>query len=165
MPTCQICEREIKLKDGERIAHHGYQRPGEGWQTDSCRGARRLPWEVSSDALKEWVGVLESLRDRALALSTASVDTLYVRVGTNYRVKPNDPRRSIHETITEATLAEIVEKYPHMGAHCRGADHYRPPTWEMLVSQWRSDRAAEAERLASEIDRQRARLAAWRPAA
>lgn len=50
--TCQICEREIKAKTGV-IAHHGYQRPdiGSGWQTDSCWGARHLPYEKSCDQL------------------------------------------------------------------------------------------------------------------
>jgi hypothetical protein len=33
------------------IAHHGYQRPGDGWQTASCFGARFRPYEVACDAL------------------------------------------------------------------------------------------------------------------
>ncbi len=48
--TCQICGREIKANTG-LIAHHGYQRPGEGWQTASCMGARFRPYEVACDAL------------------------------------------------------------------------------------------------------------------
>jgi hypothetical protein len=48
--TCQICGREIKAKKGI-IAHHGYQRPGQGWQTSSCFGARWRPYEVACDAL------------------------------------------------------------------------------------------------------------------
>lgn len=51
MPTtCQICGRGIKAKSG-LIAHHGYQRPGQGWQTSSCFGARWRPYEVACDAL------------------------------------------------------------------------------------------------------------------
>lgn len=46
--TCQICAREIKAQTG-LIAHHGYQRPGFGWQTASCDGAKQLPYEVSRD--------------------------------------------------------------------------------------------------------------------
>lgn len=49
-PTCQICGRAIKAKKG-LIAHHGYQRPGDGWQTVSCMGARYRPYEVACDAL------------------------------------------------------------------------------------------------------------------
>lgn len=47
---CQICARQIKSAGGV-IAHHGYTRPGDGWQTASCYGARRLPYEVSRDAI------------------------------------------------------------------------------------------------------------------
>jgi hypothetical protein len=50
MGTCQICEREIKHKKG-LIAHHGYKRPGQGWQTDSCAGAKNLPYEKSRDLI------------------------------------------------------------------------------------------------------------------
>lgn len=47
---CQICGRAIKAKRG-RIAHHGYTRPGHGWQTSSCRGARHYPYDVAHNAL------------------------------------------------------------------------------------------------------------------
>ena len=55
--TCQICGRRIFAETG-KIAHHGYERPGGGWQTASCRGARRLPYEADHKALDEeitWV--------------------------------------------------------------------------------------------------------------
>lgn len=48
--TCQICGRVIKATTGV-IAHHGYQRPGHGWQTSSCSGALHKPYEVSCDAI------------------------------------------------------------------------------------------------------------------
>lgn len=47
---CQICGRHIKAKLG-LIAHHGYTRPGQGWQTSSCMGARYRCYEVAHDAL------------------------------------------------------------------------------------------------------------------
>jgi hypothetical protein len=50
--TCQICGRSIFAETGT-IAHHGYERPFEGWQTASCNGAKRLPFEVSCEALKD----------------------------------------------------------------------------------------------------------------
>ena len=50
MNTCQICGREIKDSTGV-IAHHGFQRPGDGWQTQSCIGARELPYEKSRDII------------------------------------------------------------------------------------------------------------------
>lgn len=48
--SCQICARSIGAKNG-KIAHHGYERPGHGWQTSSCSGAMHQPYEVACDAL------------------------------------------------------------------------------------------------------------------
>jgi len=47
---CQCCGRQIEAKRGN-IAHHGYQRPGQGWQTSSCIGAMFPPFQVSRDRL------------------------------------------------------------------------------------------------------------------
>lgn len=47
---CQICERAILANTGV-IAHHGYERPGTGWQTSSCFGALYRPYEEACDAL------------------------------------------------------------------------------------------------------------------
>ncbi len=55
--TCQICGRPIKANTG-LIAHHGYKRPGYGFQTSSCKGARHQPYEVSCDLLKREVPAL-----------------------------------------------------------------------------------------------------------
>jgi len=52
--TCQCCERQIYANTGT-IAHHGYERPGHGWQTSSCFGAKRLPFEVDRAALGEMI--------------------------------------------------------------------------------------------------------------
>lgn len=58
MNTCQICVREIKAKHGV-IAHHGYTRPEQGWQTDSCIGARQLPYEKSRDVIPKAIDFLK----------------------------------------------------------------------------------------------------------
>jgi len=57
--TCQVCGRAIKAKSGI-IAHHGYKRPYDGWQTASCPGARYAPYEVSCDRLRE---IVEEVRN------------------------------------------------------------------------------------------------------
>lgn len=57
--TCQICGRPILAERGN-IAHHGYQRPGDGWQTASCFGAMHLPFEVSRDRLGEYIVILKT---------------------------------------------------------------------------------------------------------
>lgn len=55
---CQICGREIKDKLGV-IAHHGYIRPEQGWQTDSCMGARNLPYEKSREVIPQAISYLQ----------------------------------------------------------------------------------------------------------
>jgi hypothetical protein len=52
--TCQICGRSIHRASGV-IAHHGYERPLPGYQTSSCFGARKLPFEKSRNALGEFI--------------------------------------------------------------------------------------------------------------
>jgi len=61
---CQCCGRAIHAALGS-IAHHGYQRPGHGWQTPSCFGAKRLPWEVDRGALADLIEYLERLLKRS----------------------------------------------------------------------------------------------------
>ncbi|UTC28937.1 hypothetical protein MARCHEWKA_04250 [Brevundimonas phage vB_BpoS-Marchewka] len=69
--TCQCCQRRILAETGE-IAHHGYQRPGSGWQTASCYGAKSLPWEVSRERLG---AMLKMLRTSKVVAEKALIDT------------------------------------------------------------------------------------------
>ena len=62
---CQCCSRAIHAAAGV-IAHHGYQRPGDGWQTQSCYGARRLPWEVDRTAVAELIEHLKGILERSI---------------------------------------------------------------------------------------------------
>lgn len=55
--TCQICGRGICAKGG-RIAHHGYERSGYGWQTASCGGAKELPLEADRKVLGKHIAFL-----------------------------------------------------------------------------------------------------------
>jgi hypothetical protein len=67
--TCQVCGRQIKAKTG-LIAHHGYKRPYEGWQTASCEGARYVPYEVSCERLIEVTTWVEKfIQDQELFLA------------------------------------------------------------------------------------------------
>jgi hypothetical protein len=70
--TCQICGRAIKAKTG-LIAHHGYRRPHQGWQTRSCFGARYRPYEVACDALP---GAIEQV-EKFIANQTDALAKLY----------------------------------------------------------------------------------------
>lgn len=66
---CQICGGDVLAETGV-IAHHGYQRPGEGWQTASCPGARELPYEADRDALGVYI---ESLKQRKIGTEAGLV--------------------------------------------------------------------------------------------
>jgi hypothetical protein len=71
--TCQICARPILAKTG-KIAHHGYTRPiyRSGWQTASCYGARKLPYEVDRSVLREYLDrFMHPALDRTNALLKA----------------------------------------------------------------------------------------------
>lgn len=65
--TCPVCFRRIAVLRGT-MAHHGYQRPGQGWQTASCPGIRFKPLEVSSEGL-EWL--IATLRERLAGLKNS----------------------------------------------------------------------------------------------
>jgi hypothetical protein len=56
--TCQLCGRLIRSKHGV-IAHHGYTRPGGGWQTASCDGTHHPPLEVSNRHLLDTIADFE----------------------------------------------------------------------------------------------------------
>jgi hypothetical protein len=48
--TCSCCFRAFAVQ-GNRMVHHGYQRPGDGQQTRSCGGIRYKPLERSNEGL------------------------------------------------------------------------------------------------------------------
>jgi len=93
---CQICAREIKANTGT-IAHHGYQRPGNGWQTASCMGAKYLPYEQSRDripaVIEAYKGIRQNNLDRAEELMTNPPATLtrYARYGFQENQTFNKP--------------------------------------------------------------------------
>jgi hypothetical protein len=52
--TCSCCFRDTAVIETGRMAHHGYERPGDGAQSASCAGVRFRPLEVSTEGL-EWL--------------------------------------------------------------------------------------------------------------
>lgn len=153
--TCQICGRLIKLVRGN-IAHHGFQRPGSGYQTSSCMGARELPFEVSCDVLRDHVaGVAKSVERQTAALA-APVESVFVLVARRYTRRGHDETRV---EVTEATLADVLVQHPHMGDH-NGA-RYCPLTWARLVENRRFEQERDLRNSTSYHREQAARLAKW----
>lgn len=85
--TCQICQRPTFCKSGV-IAHHGYQRPGYGYQTSSCPGARYAALEIACDRIPTVVAGLRAsaiefraAADRMMTTPPAS----FTKLATSYR--------------------------------------------------------------------------------
>jgi hypothetical protein len=51
--TCSCCFRSIAVRNGKMV-HHGFERPGYGYQTASCWGVNFPPLEISLEGL-EWL--------------------------------------------------------------------------------------------------------------
>lgn len=62
--TCACCFRPIAVQS-RTMAHHGYQRPGTGWQTSSCPGIRFRPLEASNEGLVWLIGAMRNRLDFA----------------------------------------------------------------------------------------------------
>lgn len=61
---CQICGGEWAVSKGGQISHHGYRRPGGGWQTASCLGARHAPYTESRDRIPFVIRLIEKHTER-----------------------------------------------------------------------------------------------------
>jgi len=55
--TCQVCGRAIRTPNG-RIAEHGYRRLDWGFNVNSCFGSKRETFEVSREALGQWIEIV-----------------------------------------------------------------------------------------------------------
>ncbi len=102
---CQVCARAICAKTG-KIAHHGYARPGGGWQTASCYGAKHLPWEVSRDALGKLIEALEARLLRELA-NRADVDAERVAMPWSWKVRVQVEGQPIWRKVEEPRSAMV----------------------------------------------------------
>lgn len=149
--TCQICARAIHAGTG-MIAHHGYERPGRGWQTASCMGARELPFEVSRDALGRWI---ESVKvwlvdadKRALELPTTTA--------TLFRDEEVKDERGHTLYLGHGRSARKVTK----------AVGYKPghPLYPKLLAAAIARNEADRKRFASEVKEQTKRYSEWKPA-
>lgn len=94
--TCPVCFRAIAVVGGT-MAHHGYTRPGIGWQTTSCEGTRFEPLEVSSEGLQWLIAALrERLEARKLAYAKRATHPEFLmtrqgRDGAAVKVMRDDP--------------------------------------------------------------------------
>lgn len=156
---CQVCGRAILANTGE-IAHHGYERPGMGWQTSSCRGARELPFEVSRDALGAEINAAKNqLAHVESCIAGTKAETFPVawsytdKTGERHRGK--FPERFVHIKRDEfpAAHAEYVERRQYRTAP--------EPTFDRLKETQIRKFTGEASNLRIYIERQTARFNGW----
>ena len=119
--TCGCCFRGVAVQSGH-MAHHGYERPGTGWQTNSCPGIEYPPLEVSSAGLEHVISVYTARRE-SLAKAMANKDNLtkltVLRGGfRTTEFKKGDPgwerEFRLYVAQTESDLASVERTLPEL---------------------------------------------------
>lgn len=148
--TCQCCGGDVALTKGDRTAHHGYTRPGYGWQTESCMGARALPYELGHDQLDLWIEALEAheakrveLREKLLA---GDVTTLPIRT--------RQGGKTVFVDITEAEANATP-------SHQLAIYAYGKTNWQVLIERAIGQVESELRHVRRDLQEQRERRESW----
>ncbi|HSX23244.1 MAG TPA: hypothetical protein VLE97_10775 [Gaiellaceae bacterium] len=112
---CQICQRRHILDSRGNLVLHGYQRPGHGYIVGDCFGVGHPPWEVSSDALAEWIELLKKQSAEATqdAARVAKLTTITINRGSELNPKmvtltKGDP--SSYDSRGSFSFESVIEK-------------------------------------------------------
>lgn len=132
--TCPVCFRAIAVVSGH-MAHHGYERPGDGFQTASCPGTRFAPLEVSSAGLEWLIG--------ALRKNLAADENLLVKQAT-------EPRTLLARRERKGPLEAIPRE---------------DPLWPQLFKRYLAGVQVRINANRESIPPLEKRLAEWQPAA
>jgi hypothetical protein len=170
--TCQICGRRILANKGT-IAHHGYERPGEGWQTASCAGAKELPFEVERDVL-----LVEITHARAYAAMRAEqakairAETAPVAIKYSVLVEDKNHKRSgwedrllrdVTRANFEAKQIECPEAFEKQkGEYNRETYKYAPFTFDVALERHVHPIEYDVQKTTQYADDQQARYDAWK---
>lgn len=156
---CQICERDI-LADLGMIAHHGYTRPGDGWQTSSCMGARELPFEVSRDVLGVYCGSLldaaERHKQHGDALKAGTTPPVYEWLEYNRATGRSVERSAV---VTRENFSAVVEALPAAAWAIKSPR----PDFDSTLARCIATAEHREKQMRSEYRRQKARFDKWRP--
>jgi hypothetical protein len=148
--TCQICERRIQANTGV-IAHHGYTRPGHGWQTQSCFGARYRAYEDSNDAMQPYIDMVTRWRTNLEEGLKGYIEDPPENLTLTVKLKP-------YETV-EVRRPEGFDPKKTEAAHNYDVTDKYEREWRSRVYNNRSG----IERATREIERMKERLKAWKP--
>lgn len=123
--TCQCCGRAHLANTG-KMAHHGYQRPGGGWQTASCAGARQLPFEVSRD----WLGkcINDMKLQRAMMISgreSVEAERTHITLAVSDYSRPRDVRSGKYPMLyIDVTRSNYEEKRQEFSRAMRSLSNF-----------------------------------------
>lgn len=151
--TCQCCGRRIHAATGT-IAHHGYQRPGDGWQTASCMGARCLPFETDRTVLGVMIKGLEN-RLQSLIKVKRQVAREAIPIKRLYK-EPLPSKKDIEFTFTRETF-DTVRKEVSAKTHSSVYQY----SWEDFKKAELASRQNKIDGLADYIAQQQRRYDGW----
>jgi len=152
--ACQICGRPICANTG-LIAHHGYQRPHlQGWQTQSCFGARKRPYEYQREALGEYIEMVERELHRLREMLKA-VQQDRQAVGVEWVEYKGMAKANHFVEVTASTFADV--RAAHEGAFIRiGARSFEECKRREVIQREGKIRGLEQEK-----EEQSKRYRAW----
>jgi hypothetical protein len=171
--TCQICGGKYLAEKG-LIAHHGYQRPGWGYQTASCYGARYLPFQESRDRLGEWIERLESmLVDAEKELKFVKTSPELVLTGTRGAYGGNKHTMKVKVTadnfdemladMDKALRDKITDKYASTDFNA-GSNHYgNKRSFDQLRKIMVANAESQVRAIKSDLEMQNRRYDGWKP--
>ncbi|USN15220.1 hypothetical protein KIKIMORA_00740 [Brevundimonas phage vB_BpoS-Kikimora] len=154
--TCQCCARRILAETG-KIAHHGYERPGGGYQTSSCIGALELPFEVSRDALGRHIEqVTASLADHRRV--TAMIEAETIRFTWAYKAKGETSWKSQDRfvKICRSSFDDALKVWAAERLY-----QERQPTFDELKARRLTNRREHEHREQAYLDGQKHRFEHW----
>jgi len=162
--TCQCCGGKFLANTGS-VAHHGYTRPGWGWQTASCSGAKELPFEADRAKLGSMITFLKKHRQdliharQAVTLGTAPIIREY-KIGLGRQAEKHSfaftrenfgseearlARRSLYvhdfDRLLEHELSKRDNQIRHIGAdiasqQTRFDGWVQTHTWNGKIKSW-----------------------------
>lgn len=157
--TCQICGRSILAKNG-LIAHHGYQRPGEGYQTGSCAGARRNPFEVSRDYLGKFIATITDLRERQIAHREAVLaGTIPTIITVTAGIYQRDGTRRF--PMTAETAEEVFLEIEKLPRHKGWRQMHGVKTFEQARDRYAKSLQSQIDSDQTYIAQQQSRFDGW----
>lgn len=156
--TCQCCGGLFLANTGS-MAHHGYRRPGEGWQTMSCIGAKSVPFEVGRGRLGEHIEDLKAWEAEAVERAAVAGEMLPVTIIYRSHTGQRDHRGRLPMVRLAVTRESFdVEKTAH-------ADDFKRngiTTFAVELADDLARRDREIQGVGDEIRAQQARYDGWR---